>query len=57
MLKVNGRDFYLANIYISPNGLSPRKYTSGDFSGIGAHRTLVLVQFNAYDITWYFTRG
>ena len=56
-LRVNGKDFHLANVYISPEGSCPRGYTPGDLSGLNANRTLVLEDFNARDQTWYYTQA
>ena len=53
-LRVNCKDFHLANVYIPPEGSCPRGYTPGDLSGLNASRTLVLGDFNAHDRTWYY---
>ena len=56
-LRVNGKDFHLANVYIPPERSCPRGYTPGDFSGLNANRTLVLGNFNAHDRTWYYNQA
>ena len=56
-LRVNGKDFHLANVYIPPEGSCPRGYTPGDLSGLNANRTLVLGDFNAHDRTWYYNQA